>query len=167
MGRIHWIGLAAEYDVLDEEAITCFLHSVKQKRRGNKDYINLAELAFIKGDFGNAKNYSESYLRPSYPFVSALDAVAQFYFGFSEFMNKDTRDTAKMPLKEFRKKWNALDAKLEGTFASGDLTKYLDSDAFKKLPLTPEERSEVKLTRECFIQRIDCLKDSSSGGASK
>ncbi len=136
------------------EAAECFRRSVDKSPVGNKDYLNLAELSFIHSDFPAAVKYSDQYLHPlNHRFKSSVDVVAQFYFSAAGFLSSDTEAHEKMPPETFRKKLDELpDFTLEGTFAPGDLIKYLSSHEFAG-KVTANQKMEVQKLADCLILR--------------
>ena len=150
----HWTGLAAEDAGFGNEAAECFRRSVDKNQIGNRDYVNLAELSFIHSDFPSALKYSDQYLHPlNHRFKSSLDVVAQFYFGAAGYLANDPEAEEKLAPETFRKMVEGLpDFTLEGTFASGDLVKYLSSKDFSdKVPA--EKRGQVQKMADCLIKR--------------
>lgn len=148
----HWIGLAAEDEGMYKEAEKCFTLSVNQKAKGNRDYINLAELYFIDEKFSEAKIYAENYVKTfDYKPVSSLDVVAAVYYSLSEYLSPDIDTNPKLPPDKLRSYLGEMDYKLEGTFSSHDLDKYINGNKFKKL--TPAKQIEVKKTVNCMKTR--------------
>ena len=150
----HWIGLDAEDAGFMTEATECFRRSVDKNPVGNKDYLNLAELSFIHSNFPEALKYSDQYLHPlNHRFKSSLDVVAQFYFSAAGFLSSDAEAHDKMPPEAFQKKVDELpDFTLEGTFAPGDLNKYLSSQEFAG-KVTAGQKVEVQKLAGCLILR--------------
>lgn len=152
----HWIGLAAEAEGEGSfaEATACFRRSVERNKIGNKDYINLAELSFIRFNYSDATTFSEQYLRPlGHRFKSPVDVVAQFYYSAAGLLSDNVNARSRMPPETFHKKVAKLrEFTLEGTFSPSDLINFLKSSEFEQR--TPSEKiGQVRQLAACLIDR--------------
>jgi hypothetical protein len=160
----HWGGLAAMEIKHDyEEALACFRRSVSQKPDANKDLVNLAELIFTQSTersiavrYGEAKRYSETYLRPLLAKTNAAtivpqapaDLIALFYFQLSSYLLGE-KDPADMTAFRARVKTLKGAIKLEGSYSDLNFVTYRKSEHFKSLPR--DQQNQIQVTFSCMM----------------
>jgi cell division protein FtsL len=148
----HWVGIGEVVVQHFDEARECFKVSSHQTRgtSAEKDFVNLAEVAFVTGSYIESANYAKSYLSPrgllkemTFETATPIEIIANFYLSLADFVL--SRD-AEAP-QRFRASYGSLKFDPLGvTFSSEALDNFLTERDSPFQHLSWDKRQEVMRT---------------------